>query len=147
MHVVASIEPGRAPGLGMLLLATMAAPEVICRLTARPGSTMHTLTDHDLKRDPLHPFEGALRGESTLITVSGLAVMMALPLGANVSTSAILLDLAAQLYDSEQISLGRAAKVAGLSYSDMIDELGHRGIATIRLQPGELDGELAAFGP
>ena len=32
---------------------------------------MHTLTDHQIKRDPLGPFEGALRGESTLVTVGG----------------------------------------------------------------------------
>jgi predicted HTH domain antitoxin len=51
------------------------------------------------------------------------------------------------LYDREQISLGRAAEIAGLAYADMMDELGRRGIATIRLRPGELERELAAFGP
>ena len=56
---------------------------------------MHTLTDEDVKRNPLSPLEDALRGESTLVTA---------------------------------------------------DELGRRGIATIRLQPGELERELAAFG-
>ena len=38
------------------------------------------------------------------------------------------------------------ARIAGLAYSEMIDELGRRGIATIRLAPGELERELAAFG-
>ena len=38
------------------------------------------------------------------------------------------------------------AKRAGLAYSELIDELGRRGIATIRLQPGELEHELASFG-
>ena len=108
---------------------------------------MHTVTDHEVKRDPLRPFEGALRGESTLVTAEGQAVMMALPLGTKANTPANLLDLAAQLYDSEQISLGRAAEIAGLGYGEMMDELGRRGIATIRLQPGELERELAAFGP
>lgn len=108
---------------------------------------MHTITDRDVKRDPLGPFEGALRGEATLVTVGGQAVMMTLPLGPNASTPATLLDLAAQLYDSEQISLGRAAEIAGLAYSDMMDELGRRGIATVRLRPGELERELAAFDP
>ena len=45
------------------------------------------------------------------------------------------------------ISLGKAARISGLSYSEMIDELGRRDIATIRLGPGELERELAAFGP
>ena len=57
------------------------------------------------------------------------------------------LELAARLYDHEQISLGVAARTAGVSYSEMIDELGRRDIAVIRLEPGELERELAAFGP
>ena len=108
---------------------------------------MHTLTDHEVKRNPLSPLEDALRGESTLVTADGQAVMVAIALGVQASTAANLLDLAAQLYDSEQISLGRAAEIAGLGYGEMMDELGRRGIATIRLQPGELERELAAFGP
>ena len=108
---------------------------------------MHTLTDHQIKRDPLGPYEGALRGESTLVTVGGLAVMLALPIGAKTNAATTLFDVAAQLYDSEQISLGRAAEIAGLAYPDMADELARRGVATIRLQPGELERELAAFGP
>jgi predicted HTH domain antitoxin len=59
----------------------------------------------------------------------------------------ILVELAAHLYDSEQISLGMAARIAGLSYSGMIDELGRREISVIRLEPGELERELAAFSP
>ena len=104
---------------------------------------MHTLTDHQIKRDPLGPYEGALRGESTLVTVGGLAVMLTLPLGAKTSAAATLLDLAALLYDSEQISLGRAAQIAGLSYSAMIDELGRRNIDVVRYSVDELDRELA----
>jgi predicted HTH domain antitoxin len=107
---------------------------------------MHTLTDQEIKRNPLGPFEGALRGESTLVLADGHAVMMAVPLGGHGSTSATLLDLAAQLYDSQEVSLGRAAEIAGLAYGDMVDELGRRGIATLRMQAGDLEREVAAFG-
>ena len=41
------------------------------------------------------------------------------------------------MYDHEQISLGVAARIAGVSYSEMIAELGGRDIAVIRMQPGE----------
>ena len=108
---------------------------------------MHTVTDHEIKRNPLSPFEDALRGVGTLVTADGQAVMMTLPLGHKTATPATLLDLAAQLYDGGQISLGRAAEIAGLGYGEMMDELGRRGIATIRLRPGELERELASFGP
>lgn len=108
---------------------------------------MHTLTDDQLKREPQAMLDDALRGELTLVTAAGQAVLMTLPLGANASTAATLVDLAAQLYDRELISLERAARIAGLSYSETIDEFGRRGIATIRLSPDELERELAAFGP
>jgi len=36
--------------------------------------------------------------------------------------------------------------IAGLACSEMIDELGRRGIAAIRLGQGELERELRAFG-
>jgi predicted HTH domain antitoxin len=108
---------------------------------------MHTLTDQEIKRNPQGLFEGALRGESTLVLADGHAVMMAVPLGVQASTTATLLDLAAQLYDGQEISLGRAAEIAGVAYGDMVTELGRRGIATLRLQPGDLEREVAAFGP
>lgn len=43
------------------------------------------------------------------------------------------------------MSLGRAAQLAGLAYSEMVDELSRRGISVVRLPPGELDRELAAW--
>ena len=108
---------------------------------------MHTLTDDELKREPQTLLDETQRGEVTIITVDGRAVMMAVPLDDGVPSEAALLDLAAALYDREMISLGKAARIGGLSYSEMIDELGRRDIATIRLAPGELERELAAFGP
>jgi predicted HTH domain antitoxin len=108
---------------------------------------MHTLTDDDLKRQPQTMLDDAQRGEPALVTVNGEPVLLAVPLGAGLDTLEVRLELAARLYDSEQISLGVATRIAGLSYSEMIDELGRRGIATIRLEPGELERELAAFGP
>lgn len=108
---------------------------------------MHTLTDDELRRQPQTLLDETQRGEVTMVTVDGRAVMMAVPLDDGVPSDAALLDLAAALYDRELISLGRAARISGLSYSEMIDELGRRNIATIRLAPGELERELAVFGP
>lgn len=106
---------------------------------------MHTLTDDDLSRLPQQLIDGARRGEPALVTVDGTAVMMTVPLGKGLESAAVRVELAARLYDAEQISLGLAARIAGIGYSDMINELGQRGIATIRLTPGELGCELADF--
>ena len=108
---------------------------------------MHNLTDDDIRREPSQLLDDAQRGQVTVVTIQGQALLMTLPLDHGAPAPGALLDLAATLYDSEQISLGRAAEIAGLAYADMMDELGRRGIATIRLRPGELERELAAFGP
>jgi predicted HTH domain antitoxin len=108
---------------------------------------MHTLTDQYLQQAPAQLLAAARLGETSLLTVDGTPVMLGVPLTPGADTQAALIDLAASLYDTEQISLGRAAEVAGLAYVDMLDELGRRSIATIRVKPGELERELAAFGP
>lgn len=108
---------------------------------------MHTLTDDDIKREPTQLLDDAQRGQVTVVTRKGQALLMTVPLANGAPTPGALLDLAASLYDNEQISLGRAAEIAGLAYADMMDELGRRGIATIRLRPGDLERELAAFNP
>lgn len=108
---------------------------------------MHTLTDDELEREPAQLLDDAQRGQVTTVTTDGQAVLMTVPLENGAPAPGAFLDLAATLYDQEQISLGRAAEIAGLAYTDILDELGRRGIATIRLRPGALERELAAFGP
>lgn len=70
---------------------------------------------------------------------------MAIPLQDDAPAPGALLDMAVSLYDREVISLGRAAELASLAYAEMIDELGRRGVAALRLRPGELERELAGF--
>lgn len=107
---------------------------------------MHFLTADDMTLQPQQLLDDAQRGEAAIVTVAGEPVMLTMPLTKGVDSRGLLLDLAATLFDREKISLGLAARVAGLSISEMIDELGRREIAVIRLLPGELERELAAFG-
>ena len=104
---------------------------------------MRTLTAEDLQRAPQQLLADARRGVVTLVTTDGRPMLLAVPLTDGVPMQSALVDLAATLYDREQISLGIAARIAGMSYSDMIDELGRREIATIRITPEELERELA----
>lgn len=103
---------------------------------------MHTLTDEELRRQPTQMLDDAQRGVPALVTVNGEAVMMSVPLGKGLASPAVLIELAARLFDSEQISLGLAARMAGLSQSEMIDELGRRSIAVVRYPPEDLAREL-----
>ena len=104
---------------------------------------MHTVTVDELKREPQAMLEDAARGEPTLVTAAGQAVMMSMPLRTGAPVRNALVDLAATLFDQDQIGLGRAARIAGLSYSEMINELGRRQIDVVRYSTAELDRELA----
>ncbi len=107
---------------------------------------MQTLTADQMQQQPRQLVDGALRGEPALVTRGGLPVFLTVPLANADNARSVRLELAAALFDSEQISVGLAARIAGMSHSEMIDELGRRDIATIRLDPGELGREGAAFG-
>ena len=104
---------------------------------------MLTLTDDELQREPARLLDDAHRGQITIVTAGGQAVLMSVPLEDGVPLRSALLDLAATLYDQDQVSLGRAARIAGLSYSERIDELGRRNIDVVRYSTEELERELA----
>lgn len=108
---------------------------------------MQTLTEDDLQRAPQQLLADARRGELTVVTTDGRPVMLAVPIADGAPMRSALVDLAAALYDREEITLGMASRIAGISTSEMIDELGRREIATIRTTPEELERELAAWGP
>ena len=76
---------------------------------------MHTLTDEDLQRAPQQLLADARRGQITLVTTDGRPMMLAVPLADGAPMRTALVDLAAALFDREEISLGTAARIAGLS--------------------------------
>ena len=106
---------------------------------------MHTRTAEEMMQYPRQLIDDARRGEPTIVTVAGEPVLMTLPLGKELDSRAIFVDLAATLFDLQQISLGLAAQIADLSYREMVDELGRRNIDVTRLEPGAMERELASF--
>ncbi len=104
---------------------------------------MHTLSDDELRRQPQVVLDDAKRGESALVTVDGEPMMLALPLGPLSGNMPERLELAVSLYERDLLSLGLASKVAGLSYSRMVDELGRRRIPVVRYDVDDLERELA----
>jgi predicted HTH domain antitoxin len=107
---------------------------------------MQTLTAEDLAAQPQRLLDDARKGQGDIVLVEGEPMMLTVPLGAHAGTPAALLELAVALYAFDQISLGRAAEVAGLPYSCMVDELGRRGIAVVRYSVEDLDRELPYVG-
>jgi predicted HTH domain antitoxin len=103
---------------------------------------MPTLTSEELERQPRRLLDDARQGTSDVVTVRGEPVMLTLPLGQSGGSSAERLELAIVLYERDVLSLGLATKVAGLSYGQMIDELGRRQIPVVRYSVEDLDREL-----
>lgn len=67
---------------------------------------------------------------------------MAVPTGAGFDSRRLRLEIAVSLFDSEQVSLGAASRIAELSIREMIDELGARRIPVARYSGNELAKEL-----
>lgn len=86
------------------------------------------------------------RGELSVLTRRGAPLLVVVPCDETILADGIGLDLAVRLFDEERISLGRAARLVGVSVSEMIDILGARGVAVIRANRETLAQELADFG-
>ncbi len=106
---------------------------------------MHTFTVRDLREHTGDLIRGAENGELSVVTKHGTPVFVAVPFDETLLREGISVALAIKLFDEERISLGRAAKLAGLSVSEMIDTLGRHGIAVIRTTEEELERELDDF--
>lgn len=107
---------------------------------------MHTFTVRDLREHTGELIRSAENGELSVITKQGTPVFVAVPFDETLLREGVGMALAIKLFDEERISLGRAAKLASLSVSEMIDMLGRHGIAVIRTTDEDLERELGDFG-
>lgn len=103
---------------------------------------MSTLTAEELYAQPQRLLDDARKGQADVVTVDGEPAMLTLPLGPAGGDSSERLNLAISLYERDLVSLGLAAKVAGLPYARMVDELGARQIPVVRYGVDDLDREL-----
>lgn len=106
---------------------------------------MRTFSVRDLRKNTSALLSGAEDGELSIVTMHGTPVFFALPFDETLLRYGVSFALAIKLFDEELISLGRAARLAGLSVSEMIDKLGQYGIAVIRTTDEDLERELRDF--
>ena len=106
---------------------------------------MQTFTIRDLRDRTGELVRNAEAGKLSIITKHGQPVFVAVPFDENLLKNGVNVALAVKLFDEEKISLGQGAKLAGMSHSAFIDLLGSLRIPVARLEPGELERELAAF--
>lgn len=107
---------------------------------------MNFFTAHDLHKHTAELICGIENGElSVVITKHGTPVFIAVPFDETLLREGVGMALVIKLFDEESISLSSAAKLAGLSVSEIIDTLSRHGVAVIRPTKDDLERELADF--
>jgi len=106
---------------------------------------MDTFTIRDLRERTGDLVRDAEAGKLSIITKHGQPVFLAVPFDESLLREGVRVALAVKLFDDEVVSLGKAAKLAGMPQSEFIDHLGALKIPVVRYGKEELERELATF--
>ncbi|HEX4044728.1 MAG TPA: UPF0175 family protein [Gammaproteobacteria bacterium] len=107
---------------------------------------METFTVRDLREHTGTLIHDAEVGKLSLITKHGRPVFLAVPFNEELLVLGLRPAIAVKLYQEEALSLGKAAKLAGLSIEEFIERLGTLGIPVANYSPKDLAKELKDFG-
>lgn len=106
---------------------------------------MDTFTIRGLRERTGKLIRDAEQGKLSLVTKHGQPVFVAVPFDETLLKEGVRVALAVKLFDDEVVSLGKAAKLAGMPQTEFIDHLGALKIPIVRYGKEELERELAAF--
>jgi prevent-host-death family protein len=104
---------------------------------------METFTVRDLRERTGALVRNAEEGHLSLISKHGHPLFVAVPLDEHLLESGVTVALACRLFAEKALSLGKAARLAGLSPQSFIEQLGAMGIPAVDYDPAQLDSELA----
>ena len=103
---------------------------------------MGSITVENFLEHPDRLLSDAQGGEIAIVTENGEPVLMAIPIGATLDSQRVRLELAVSMFDRELVSIGVAARIAGSTIGEMIDELGRRRIPVARYSQDEFAEEM-----
>ena len=107
---------------------------------------MGAISIEELIKSPAGLIAEAESGQVAIVTKDGRPLFLAVPYDERLAKEDVHVAVAVRLYENEIISLGRAARIAGLSLSEFIDRLGALNIPVIRYPAEDLKREIAEFG-
>jgi len=107
---------------------------------------MHTFTIRDLRDRTGELVRDAEAGKLSVVTKHGQPVFVAVPFDESLIKHGVGMALAVKLFDEEAISLGKAARLAGMNVAEFMDRLAELRIPVARPQPGELAEGLRLAG-
>jgi len=107
---------------------------------------MQTFTVHDLRDKTGDLIREAESGHLSIVTKHGQPVFIAVPFDETLVREGVTIALATHLFDDEAISLGQAARLAGMGVTDFTEHLAQCHVPLARPRPRELEQEIDAFG-
>lgn len=106
---------------------------------------MDTFTVRDLRERTGELIRDAESGKLSVITKHGRPVFLAVPFDGMLIREGIGLALAVRLFQQAEISLGKAARLAGMDRQEFMAELVRRSIPLTDQSATELENELEQF--
>jgi prevent-host-death family protein len=107
---------------------------------------MEAFTIRDLRERTGELVRNAEQGELAVVAKHGHPLFVAVPLDDGLLRHGVHVALAIKLFQDGTVSLGRAAKLAGLDQESFIDRLSSLGIPAVDYAPEDVDRELKAIG-
>ncbi len=106
---------------------------------------MHSFSIRDLRERTGELSKEAEKGNLALITKHGRPMFVSVPFTENLLKNGVHVALAESLYQSGSLSIGKAAKLAGLSIAEFSEHLSRLNIAVVDYPADELENELSYF--
>lgn len=107
---------------------------------------MESFSVRDLRERTGELVRNAEQGKLAVVAKHGHPLFVAVPLDEDLLRSGVGVALAIKLFEERTLSLGKAAKLAGLSYEEFVERLAAIGIPAVDYTAEDLDAELAAIG-
>jgi len=107
---------------------------------------VETFTIRDLRERTGELVRNAEAGRLALVAKHGHPLFVAVPLDEQVLQHGVGVAMACQLFANKTLSLGKAARMAGLTTESFIERLGAFGISAVDYSAQDLGQELQVLG-
>lgn len=114
---------------------------------AQIGDSMDTFTIRDLRERTGELVRDAEAGRLSLVTKHGRPVFVAVPFDDLLLREGVPVALAVRLFQQGDVSIGKAARLAGRPLQQFMGILAARNIPFFDQDAEELAGEVGAFAP
>jgi len=105
-----------------------------------------SFTIRDLRERTGELVRNAEDGKLAVVAKHGHPLFVAVPLDEELLRSGVGVAFGIKLFQDSTLSLGKAAKLAGLSYEGFVEHLAAIGVPAVDYSPEDIDAEAAAIG-